>query len=296
MKLSALVIFVCAAAVSGAEPAPPALFPIVQNGKTGFIDSSGSLVIAPTADILPSLNQLPHFAEGLEPVEARGNLGWFQGWGYLDRTGKMAVAPDFSLTLPFSEGLAAVRDSQGRYGYIDHTGHYVIEPQFTEAYPFSEGLAQVGTANHLMGFIDKTGAFVIPARSGYFSPHSNFSEGLACVESNGLWGYINRRGTMVIPAKFKSPSSFSDGLAVVDTGRKYGYINKSGAFAIPPKYNFAWGFSEGIARVELRGQMAFIDRHGSVLFSITNGNWAGTFSEGLANVSIRTGSKPELWG
>lgn len=31
----------------------------------------------------------------------------------------------------------------GKYGYIDKTGKIIITPQFDEAYPFSEGLASV---------------------------------------------------------------------------------------------------------------------------------------------------------
>ena len=63
-----------------------------------------------------------------------------------------------------SEGLSAVMFDTGKWGYIDKTGKIVIQPQFSQAGTFSEGLATVaienGTKkNYVM--IDKTGKIVI---------------------------------------------------------------------------------------------------------------------------------------
>ena len=67
-----------------------------------------------------------------------------------------------------------------------------------------------------------------------------FSEGLAAVCKQGLWGYIDREGKLVIPCQFKKAGSFSDGYAVVDksgTGlpSDYGYIDKTGKFILTAK-------------------------------------------------------------
>ncbi len=47
----------------------------------------------------------------------------------------------------------------GKYGYIDKTGKYVINPQFDYAGSFSEGLAVVEIGGK-WGYIDKTGKFI----------------------------------------------------------------------------------------------------------------------------------------
>src|SRR5438309_669023 len=79
----------------------------------------------------------------------------------------------------------------GKYGYIDKTGRVVIEPQFTNAGEFSEGLAYV-EINDLYGFIDTTGSLVIPPQ---FDEVESFSEGRAAVSnSSGKWGFIDRDG------------------------------------------------------------------------------------------------------
>src|SRR5579871_4742396 len=57
----------------------------------------------------------------------------------------------------FSEGLAAIK-VDGQYGYIDKSGKMVIKPQFWEAADFSEGKALVRFLGKPgFNFIDKTG-------------------------------------------------------------------------------------------------------------------------------------------
>lgn len=351
MKFLLCIIIVLSGGLVSACAAEAALFQIAEienlNHKTnfdeigkavvkiGFIDQTGKVIIPPNTNwFFGSPSEDKHFVEGLEPAQTRWHPGMTNGlkWGYLNTEGKFAIAPQFTLTTPFSEGLAAVR--QRFYGYIDHTGKFIIPPQFEQAYGFSEGLAEVCDTNHLMGFIDRSGQWVVPPRYRAFSPYSNFSEGLACVATNCgptndalntqfKWGYINKKGEQVIDFNFDGASEFSEGLAAVSkklkadyvdekNGKhlipspfsKGGYIDKTGKYVIPPQFDSVWSFSEGLARVRVAGhtmgeaskQMKFINKQGKIVFTVTNGEWAGEFSEGLANVSIREGMGKEIWG
>ena len=58
----------------------------------------------------------------------------------------------------FQEGLAAVKIG-GKWGFIDKTDKYVINPQFDETYGFQGSLADVKVDNK-RGYIDKTGRYV----------------------------------------------------------------------------------------------------------------------------------------
>jgi hypothetical protein len=294
-----------------------ARFPIVDIGtnyeiKVGYIDASGKIAIPLNTNWWPTRDARQYFLEGLEPTQIRGKVGRMTGdWGYIDTQGKFVVEPQFSSAQPFSEGLAAVRDASGRYGnkcgYIDHTGKYVITPQFDEAFAFSEGFACVEVSN-LFGYIDKRGASIIEPqyRSG---ATRGFAEGLVWVEVDGKWGCVNEKGETVIGFKFTEPSYFSEGLAAVtvadsdappDFPGSTGYIDKTGALVIAPQFSPAWNFSGGLARVEVREKMIYINKQGKTVFTIPNGSVAGEFSEGLANVSIRTnyGTEygAETWG
>ena len=114
----------------------------------------------------------------------------------------------------------------GKYGYIDKTGKMLISPQFDDAGSFFDGLAGVRTGPK-WGYIDKTGKMVISAQVDFARP---FSEGLAGVRTGPKWGYIDKTGKMVIPPQFDQASDFLGGLARVMVVDKDGYIDKTGKF------------------------------------------------------------------
>jgi predicted secreted Zn-dependent protease len=58
--------------------------------------------------------------------------------GYMDKTGKVVVNPQFDSAGMFYEGLAAVKVG-GQYGYVDSAGKVVISPQFDRGSYFSNG-------------------------------------------------------------------------------------------------------------------------------------------------------------
>jgi hypothetical protein len=108
----------------------------------------------------------------------------------------------------------------------------VIEPQFQVASAFSDGLARV-SKDRLFGYIDKRGKWVIPTR---FEHASEFSEGLAGVPLGEKgWGFIDRTGKVVIPARFGWVyGGFRHGIAEVASDRKLAYINKMGEWVWQP--------------------------------------------------------------
>src|SRR6185369_4858024 len=101
---------------------------------------------------------VPQKDVALFPVQIAGK------YGYIDKTGKMVIKPDFAGASRFSEGLAAVQPRQGsKVGFIDETGKPVIPLEFDLADPFSEGRAAI-MINQLWGYIDKTGKIVVPPK------------------------------------------------------------------------------------------------------------------------------------
>src|SRR5690242_9436226 len=84
----------------------------------------------------------------LFPVKVNGK------YGYITKSGKIAINPQFEDEGVFADGLAPVKTG-GRWGYIDTSGKFAINPQFDIADPFSDGMALVGS-NYRYGYIDKT--------------------------------------------------------------------------------------------------------------------------------------------
>jgi hypothetical protein len=149
----------------------------------------------------------------------------------------------------------------------------------------------------------------------FINSPSRYSEGLACIDYNGKYGYIDKKGKISITPRFDYAGGFSNGLAVVGIGSwhtddkeeytgdsfflgKYGYINKKGEMVITPIFEEAYGFSEGMAKVGVGdfklnengqysfvGKYGFIDELGNVAIS-PEYDEVDSFSGGLAKVKV----------
>lgn len=137
----------------------------VPNGKWGYIDRKGTVVINLQFDVARP------FSEGLAAVclgDCRTNGD--SKWGFIDKTGKYAVNPQFGEAWAFHEGLASVCVGsylnwacQGKEGFIDKTGKFVINPEFDNVGEFQDGLASIfvgGSSEQKRGYIDKTGKVI----------------------------------------------------------------------------------------------------------------------------------------
>lgn len=189
-----------------------ALYEIEENGKTGFIDQSGKVVIPAQFDAVRG-----GFKEGFTRVK-KGEL-----WGFMNTTGRV-MALKYDAADDFEEGRARVKEKK-LWGYIDHSGTEVIPMVFEDAADFHEGLAKV-KKNGKWGYINQRGQEIIPPQ---YKDADDFKEGLARVKTNKLWGYVNSQGKMVIEQRFQSADDFKGGLAKVKTENdRPAYINKKG--------------------------------------------------------------------
>jgi WG containing repeat len=280
------------------------LFAIQKDGKRGYIDKAGKVVIKPSLNmnlaisensvvdidgkcssnefsdfikVPPQYKKSDHFQEDRIPIEVNDKCG------FINSQGKVVILPKFDDASFFSEGLAAVKIG-GKYGYIDQNGKVVINTQFTLASSFSAGLATVKIGNKF-GYIDRSGQFVINPQ---FEWAGDFSDDLATVKVGDKYGYIDRTGRMLIDPKFSSYWHFSEGLGTVKIDEKVGYIDKTDKFIIEPQFYRVFPFSEGVAAVctESNGNnCGFIDRTGKFVIN-PQFTYISYFSEGLAAVSI----------
>jgi hypothetical protein len=216
------------------------LIPIYENGRWGYADAGGRVVIAARFDAaLPFADGLARVGvvdEELPEIGASPNIKW----GYIDESGRVVVELRYAVLRDFSEGLAAAavldkekpeRPAFGRgdkrnlkWGYVDRGGREVIAMQFLNAGEFAEGLAAVNPGG---GGGDSKG------------------EGSMCGQSAN-YGYIDRTGAFVIKPQFTNASKFQNGRAVVSVGRityvgrclccgprfvgKHGSVDRSGTF------------------------------------------------------------------
>lgn len=276
----------------------PDLFPIDKNGKSGYIDHTGKVVIPLRFD------EARWFSEGLAPIRIGSD------WGYIDTNGKIIINPSFFSASGFSDGIAEVGiywkgrrivdSTVGYSGYINKNGQLITNQRFDLAWSFSEGLAKVKTEDRKRGFIDSTGKIVVYADTY----GSGFSNGRALFKTRGNMpesrtGFIDKTGKVVIPAIFHGGEEFSEGLACVYDENGSGFIDIYGKAVIPLKYENCGSFSEGLASVLINGLVGFIDKSGKIViqpkFTFVPGDET-RFSDGVAVVKLGESEKPTKEG
>jgi len=238
-------------------------------------------------DLARTMAKLTMMSDEVNPEKRDLSMMMLFGFGeglysYVNRSGTLAFAPQFTYAGTFSNGLAPVtwgKQDARRFGYIDKSGKFLVEPKFTYAEPFYEEAAVVGKGGYAYelfgevtwtgmdyGFINTKGKAI--AGSGY-SQARRFSDGLAPVQGGSKWGFVDRSGKMVIKDRFEDAWYFTEGLASVKVDGKYGYIDKSGAFVIKPAFGEAGPFSSGLAWFKkddsYGAKHGFINRKGEVV-------------------------------
>ncbi len=165
----------------GCYPTTAPLFPYQDNGKTGYIDSQGNVII--TARFAAA----QEFAEELAAVRQDGY------YGYIDKSGKYIIDPTFDYATPFSQGIALVyKGSLAQY--IDKSGH-TLTPVFAAGEVFTNGTAIVTNFRGKNGLIDATGKLILDTTYQHISREQN---GLIyAADSTGTSQLLDKNGHLL---------------------------------------------------------------------------------------------------
>lgn len=252
------------------------------SGRWGLIDREGRLVLPPTFEAIgtfgtmaftivrtnnayrmlnrdlqlfgPILADVGDFAFMVNTIEGWSRLAVKIGdrWGFLDRSGEVAIAPQFDEVKEFlNSRLAPVRVGS-MWGFIDTSGRMIVNPQFEDAFPVSGSFAPVDTGNG-WGFVTEAGSIISQNFQGFRLPHER---GLIAVQV----GDISNRTVRTTSDRFGRISVNHFG------GGSWGFIDSSGAMIISPIYEDTRPFIEnGVAPVRLNGRWGFINALGEMV-------------------------------
>ncbi len=236
--------------------------------KTGFIDTSGKLVI-PFNNNYESMSS---FNNGVSAVCSNGK------YGLINTSGEVVLPCIYNTIVAFSEGIAIV-EKDGKFGFIDSTGKQIAPCIYENIRDFKNGVAWVYKAGEGF-FIDTSGNVV----SGYVDEDDFFSKDvLNPLYRDGKWGYSDSKGEVVVPYIYEQVGDFHEGMAYVSQNGKYGFVNTAGKLVIPTIYDEVGKFSEGMAYVSQNGKFGYMNKTGDLVVPCIY-RYVGEFREGLAYV------------
>jgi hypothetical protein len=280
----------------GAIPQAPAVTPVEIRRTAARPISRVGLAIGAVVVILAGagywwFNRPPERYKadnsGLYPINVNGK------YGYMDKSGKTIISPQFDMAYGFSESLAHVRIGT-KSGYINTKGSIVITPQFDDAQQFQYGRASVklccgpwgkNSGGDKFGFIDKDGKYL---NSPDFTWVGMFSGGFAPVKTaDGTLAFVDRDGK-IVPAlsgkfDFLFSTGFISGLSPARSNGKFGFIDTTGKWAIEPQFEAVGNFAEGLAAVRVGGRSGYVDKKGKFVIN-PQYEWCDDFYEGRARV------------
>ena len=230
-KLSLAVILVLLTLHATAQNNP---VPFEENGKYGFKDPGGTIIVPPVYDIVSG------FTEGLAAVK-KGKK-----WGYVDLAGNEVIPFVYNNAYPFSEGLARVKKGS-RFGFVDSTGKLVIKAIYSAASDFQNGVAFVmKNETEFISFGIFSGETF-----GFMGPSVNFQLGgsvrhssdpgwlISDVTTYKVRGLIDKTGKLIIPLKYRTIEKLTENLFKVQHPgySRFGIFDTNkGKLIIPVKF------------------------------------------------------------
>lgn len=268
------------------------LFIIHDQGKTGYINARGQVVIP--AVYYAGLD----FSEGLAAVRENGQYGFIDAWG------KYVINPTFDKAYSFHHSVTLVVKNNETY-IIDRSGKALFPPVFTSLEFISPHKAIVQTKKGNYGIIDILARKLI-VDTIYWRINA-YEEGVAIIQLNRShrrkylsprYAVIDTLGNTIVPfGKYEAIEPFVNGYAMVDIkapGKKDDYddegaIDARGNLlfrrpASAPGY-ISGDFHQGFAVVNLekeRSYEGYINRQGRLMLDDTNYVRATDFSRGRA--------------
>ena len=193
---------------------------LTADNKYAYINRSGEIEIVSPFDYSFTLSEgvICGVADGL--------------YGYCDTSGNIIITPQFDMGMDFHDGLASVKFGE-KWGYITSEGAYKIKPTYNYASDFSGGFA-VCSLETGYGIIDTNGNRTSPFTFDYIGICDNM--GRFPAKQGNISGYINAQGDWLMQLNYDFCYNFTDGVARVFKDNLWGYINEKGEEIVAPTF------------------------------------------------------------
>jgi hypothetical protein len=202
------------------------LAPVEQNGKWGFIDTSGNWRIP------PQFFGVRLFSEGLASVRIDSK------YGFIDTSGKWVIEPQFGEVGSFDAGVASV-ELDDNWGAIDKTGKWVIPATFPtiinrqnvrfQPDEFIQAMQKIRPNRYSKKDYDNgTDRGLRRMRKRAHREHERDTKaalaGYKIIYENNQYGIQNKTGKWIIQPQFDEVHPYGKGMFGVVQDKKLGFI------------------------------------------------------------------------
>jgi hypothetical protein len=260
MRIFCLLIlfFCCTSAVTAQE-----LTQFEKNGKYGFKDASGTIVIKPIYD------------GASYSFTSLGGVRKKDKWAVINRQGEVltdfvydgvADAKGFDL-VPVYKGMGFMGVNH-YYGIVNKSGVEIAAPHYTTLEIASNDLAVVSDSGPY-GILNSYGQFVLPMAYSKetLKIFTNIQPNGAYFE-NGQWKAFSFDGPTIKRWKYDDIVIEGEHLWPVKKGNKWGYADTLGRELVSPSYDSVGIFSGGISWVSIAGKKGVINNKGTLVIPV----------------------------
>jgi hypothetical protein len=211
-----------------------------ENGAMGIINRKGEWVLpAKYQNVMLSISMAASRQSVGDEV-----IGKFEvepgGCGLISVSGRIVAQPVFKEINEYTDGIAAARDSNGKWGFINLDGEWVIAPQYAAVHDFRGALANVSTNDQSFA-ISREGKVIGKAckvLKTLVGTELDIIPDRYVVKKDGKWGLLDGEFNELLPFEYDDIDRWGDTTnIVVRKEDKYGLTDVNGVELLPVKYH-----------------------------------------------------------
>jgi hypothetical protein len=226
------------------------LFPFVHNGKWGFMNHEGKVMIQAKFDFVEAFSQ------------GRAAAGMNDLYGFIDPMGAWVIQPQFSDVLPFRFNLSVVFNQNKEAGLMNLFGEWILKPAFSDIIIINDEKVWVENDGKFLLYDIKKNKF----SETEFNEISDFVDGLALVSDQKGFSLIDLKGNI----RFSYSEEFLrfGDLFLVNSGDSLALVDDENNVVLPyDVYDFASFNSGGLTPFVLRDKLGYVDNEGKIIIS-----------------------------
>lgn len=237
---------------------------VKKNGKWGFVDEQGEMVIPIDFDAVSD------FVDGIAQVEKGGEIyqidldGKMLEWEYVSfrskTEGESTFKPKkvektvfkvgnshFDWVGDLVDGLAKV-EKDGKWGYVDKAGNIVVPIKYDGLEDFTNGLAKACIACQYDIGTDEFG-----------NSYDTWVE--------GVWGFVNTKGEEILALEYEKIVAANEEAVTFYVDKKdagansWGIFDYTGKFIVEPSLGWLDFMVDNTVRVEVDGRSGVLDKN-----------------------------------